>query len=204
MSQLRARVSRNYANGRLHLLSRLRTLWHGIAAKTGRLLRVLFLRFGAVSPGAARAAVLRSVTGVRPLLTPGSHYRYALLRFQAGLVRLAPMFRRNLLILLAAVWVILPPLAQACATHCAMQPVSSTSGLMHDAQSIPGCPGGATGGTSHSDGSTMSGLCMFAASAAMSMSFASIPVQVTTVEATSDASIFPSLTTLPPDKPPRS
>lgn len=97
------------------------------------------------------------------------------------------------------------PLAHACATHCAMSQVS-TSGLMHDAESMPGCHGGdsPTGGTSHSDGAAMAGLCLFAASPAMSMSFASIPVHVTVVAVASDASVFPSLTTIPPDKPPRS
>lgn len=116
------------------------------------------------------------------------------------------MFRRNLLILLAAVWVILPPLAQACAMHCAMNQALSTTGLMYDAESMPGCHGSGspTGGTSHSNGAAMAGLCLFAASPAMSMSFASIPVHVTAVAVASDASIFPSLTTIPPDKPPRS
>ena len=128
------------------------------------------------------------------------------LRSCRSLVRLAAMFRRNLLIFLTALWVIMPPLAQACATHCAMNHAVSTSGVMHDAPSMPGCDGAGSpaGGSSHSDGTAMAGLCLFAASPAMSMSFASMTVHVTALAVTSDTVIVPSLATSPPDKPPRS
>lgn len=51
MSAVRARVRRNDAGRRLHLVLRLSRLWRGPAAETGRLLRVLLVRLGAVSAG---------------------------------------------------------------------------------------------------------------------------------------------------------
>jgi hypothetical protein len=113
------------------------------------------------------------------------------------------MFRRNLLILLSVVWVIMPPLAQACASHCAG--MHSAVGAMPTAESMPDCQGAGTpaGGATHAGGGSMAGFCMFAASAALPMSVVSISVQITGVPAVTEFAVLPSLTTIPPDKPPR-
>lgn len=148
----------------------------------------------------------RSFNGFRWTGSDSSHTQVRpCLRSCPCLARLAAMFRRNLLILLAAVWVIMPPLAQACASHCAAAEAASHTAPMHDAQSMPGCHGGtAPSGTSHSDGASMAGLCLFAASAALSMSIVSAPAPVTDGPVVSESVLLSSLTTLPLDRPPRS
>src|SRR5689334_939560 len=121
--------------------------WNGLRCGVARMMLMFVNARCPIDPCLAPCNRLEPATEADLLCFPtdqvtvhGQHF----LRSQPDVVKLADMFRRNLLILLTTVWVILPPLAQACATHCAMHQAASTSGLMHDAQSMPGCPAAST------------------------------------------------------------
>jgi len=74
LPEVRSSIDGNDADRCVHLLPRVRGLQHVAAAEAGRLLRVLFLRLGALSPDPGKSVML--LEAGQPLGTEDSCVQY--------------------------------------------------------------------------------------------------------------------------------